>query len=126
MDLKNLRTDATKEVEGVWVDIGEGAEILVARMNNPRFLRVLAKHRKPLGRRVDRSTELQESTMRLAIRDAILLDWKGMTDGGKSLPYNATNCLEALEVREFANIVVQAAEDFDAYLAEEEEADEGN
>jgi len=127
MDINELKVDATLETEGRWVPISDDAEILVARLYNPNFNRVLEAKRKPHGRRVLKDVKLQERLFRETLAETVLLDWKGMTEGGKPIKYSKETALRFLtDVREFANIVTAAADDLENFQKDEEEDDKGN
>ena len=127
MDIKDFFTDEEKEEQGVWVDCGDGLEIKVRRMFNSHFNRVLAAKRKPMGRRYDRSTELQEQVLVEVIAETVLIDWKGLENAGKPLKYDAKTALDLLKrSRDFRNIVSLAADDVGNFQSEEAEEDAKN
>jgi hypothetical protein len=51
VSLLRFKTDRTKEVEGVWVDVGGGLRFKVARMGNPQYEQYLMKRGRFFGRR---------------------------------------------------------------------------
>jgi integrase len=50
VSLLRFKTDRTKEVEGVWVDVGGGLRFKVARMGNPQYEQYLMKRGRFFGR----------------------------------------------------------------------------
>lgn len=114
---KKFKTDAQVEVDGVWVDYGDGIRIRLARAGgaNQAFLRaterVHRKYRKQI--QLDALTEKEAAPLlREIYADSIILGWEGVTAAdGQSLPFSKENCLKLLEdlpeffrdIREYAN-----------------------
>jgi hypothetical protein len=111
----NLRrafaTDPALEQDGVWLELGEGARIRVARFNNHRHRalreRLLRPHRALLlaGRDLDPETDKQIAVACLA--RTILLDWQGVVDDdGLPVPFSVESA-EALltELADFRELV---------------------
>jgi len=92
MDIKEtFETDKVKEVEGVWEDIGEGCEVLIARFGNKNFQQKLTNLLKPHRQAMRRNTlsdDIYESCVSQAASQHILLGWKGMYEGEKELVYS--------------------------------------
>jgi len=131
MKISKLKTDSDLEVNGVWVDIGDGAEILVARIENPRYkerLRTLGKQYRHTMTRGMLPIEVQEELLYQTASETILLDWKGITDDdGKNIKYSQKKAYELLkEVRDFRDIVFEISETMNAYQREVEEEDSKN
>jgi hypothetical protein len=127
MDIKDFKAEAEKENEGVWVDCGDDLEIKVTRMFNASFNRAIATKRKPHGRRFDRSLELQEKVLIEVMADVVILDWKGLTDGGKAVKFSKSKALEFLtDSRDFRNLVSQIADDISNFQIETQEEDAKN
>ena len=108
MDLKDFRTDTTKEVEGVWQPIGDGTEFLIARMSNPTtkaaFRRVTSRYK---GQALEMMPEWkQEEIYARVLADTVLLDWRETVDGkvaehtitldGKKVKFSADKAFEIL------------------------------
>lgn len=127
MEIKEFYTDAGLEEEGNWVDCGDGLSLKVARMFNDKFTRVMAAKRKPLGRRVDRDTKLSTQILIEVMAECVLLDWKGLTEDGKTIKFSKAKSLELLtKSRDFRNLVTATADDAANFHAEEQEADRKN
>ncbi|MGB0749054.1 MAG: hypothetical protein ACPGO3_09935 [Magnetospiraceae bacterium] len=116
MDLyAQFETAPEAETEGVWVDIGGGAEIRVARAGNPAHRAAADRLTKPYRAVLRAGGNLPDKTQReIAIEsmvEAILLDWRGVTgpDGGP-LPYSKENARRALsDLKDFRDLVTQIA-----------------
>lgn len=130
MKLSRFTTDSTLELNGVWVDIGEGAKLLVARVGNPRYRERLRALMKPYKRQVRTDTlpeDLSEDMVLRAFSETILLGWEGLEDeDGKAVPYSREKAYELLrDLRDFRAIVAEIAQEQETYRAMEAEA-EGN
>jgi hypothetical protein len=118
-------TDEKKEVEGVWVDIGDGAELLIARAGNKKYARLLGseveKHQRALDAKGDASDELSERLMVGVFASTILLGWRGdFKFKGEALPYTNENARKVLGVKDFRAFVAKLSNDIDAYRAAQE------
>lgn len=123
MKLSSFVTDTSLEQEGVWVDIGDGAEIRVARAGNPEHEALLRKLRKPHEKRF-RSGEippdLAKSIAVEAMARHILLDWRGITeDDGTPIPYSYENAKRLLGLRDFREMVAEIAMEAETFRAQE-------
>lgn len=127
MDLgKTFGTSDKLENEGVWIDLGEGAAIKVARAGNRANQRLLRKLAAP-HRVALRSGKLPDDVMERitvqAMAETILIDWKNIEFEGRPLAYsveNATRVLSAL--KDFRDYVADQAADMSHFQAEREEA----
>lgn len=120
MDISNLKRDSTKVEGGQWVDNIPGMEDIRLRVRGLSSKHVAAlrsrKERKVSrdGREADGSLK-QEVALRIlgeVLHEAVLLDWDGLSDGGKPLPFNSEIALEWLsnpDFTPFADAVVWAA-----------------
>ncbi len=123
VDLKDYATDKTKEEEGVWEDLGEGARVKVGRMNNKKYTnetdKILRPHRRSL-RRGTLSDEVIENAMLKSMAKFILLDWEGLTLNGEDIEYSYENCLKILtDYPEFRDQITEIATSFELFKAEE-------
>lgn len=101
--------------DGVWVTLHEGAEVLVARFNNPRHRKVLERLRRPYKNMMRSGQELPEAVQReitnKSMAECVLLGWRGETftnEDGSPIPYSYDKALEYLsdpEMEDFANQV---------------------
>lgn len=150
MDFKRLRTDPSREREGVWcgkreideiapdLEWEEGGELLVARANNEDFRHALAIDIRKNGDGQRRLRQLRrddpkklaeivdQATIRCMARH-VLLDWRGITEDGVEVPYSPEKAEEYLEhVTDFRDLVSELASDVTLYQEEEAEAVAGN
>jgi len=86
---EELGSNEVAEVEGVWIPLGDGGSIKVARLGNKE---AQAAYRK-IPREMRRLIETGKMDNKQAINflasflsGNILKDWKGLVDKGKSLP----------------------------------------
>ena len=121
MDLEAMLTDGQLEENGVWVDIGDEAQLLVASISNQK----LTKMRQTM---LDRSVGHMKRRLQASLGDAsseetikilsqtVLLGWKNLNLGGKPLPYNAENCAMVLkDHRYIRDIVLELASTIETF-----------
>lgn len=122
-------SDETKEIDGVWVDIGD-SQFLIARSGNPNYVKKLSKdyerNQKALDRKDEAADKLSEKLMVNVLAETILLDWKNVQFKGADFPYSKENATTLLGIKDFRKVVVQAADDFNAYRSVQEAEQEKN
>lgn len=138
MDLfKDNVIDPTKEVEGVWKLYARGVEVLVARINNPNYRRVLRRKVKAVRASLDQdddvAMELSDELMQEVYAKTILKDLRISPVDGK-LPeikidgeayengkFTEGLALKLLKNERFRNKIKGFAEDEASYLLFSEE-----
>ncbi len=99
MDLSKTKLNIEAERDGIWVDYDEETSFLVARWLNPQHKAFVQKAVKPYIRKHRRS-ELPEGIAEQieiqAMVETILLDWKGLLNAGKEIPYSKGEALKLL------------------------------
>jgi hypothetical protein len=120
MDISNFKRDVVASEGGKWVgDIpGFGdVRLKVRGLGSKHYTEAVARLSRaapPEDRLADRSLK-PEATFRImgqAMHEAILLDWDGLSDGGKALPFDKALALVWLtdpEFRPFLDAVTWAA-----------------
>ena len=146
MDLgKQFKTDAELERNGRWVPFGDGAELLIARANNPEAVklreRLMAPFERPGFRNRKPTDAEQERITRKVVARACLKGWKGIELGSvavelgaRGLSVDATAPAYSPELGEalfellpdFFRDVLLCATNEELYRAEQVEADSGN
>jgi len=124
MSLKITPTDSIKETEGVWTKY-MGVDLKVARGSNPKYLNELAKRSRAFQKRFEKNrasnAEMKEALCHAAARH-LLVDWKGLSSNGESIPYSVENAYDLLisdiDCRE---AVLAFSDDMDNYMIEEVE-----
>ena len=80
-----------EETNGLWVDY-QGAQLLIARGGNSKFLRTVDRLEQPYARKRSRGKQIPtETEIELsckAMAEAILLGWKGIETGDGPLEYS--------------------------------------
>lgn len=122
-------SDEVKETDGVWVDIGD-AQFLIARSGNLNYAKKLSReferNQKALERKDEAADKLSEKLMIGVLADTILLGWKNVQFKGAELSYSKDNAAMLLGVKDFRKVIMQAADDFNAYRVSQEESQEKN
>lgn len=120
---QRFATDAAAEEEGVWVEIGEGADLLIARFGNKNHERVLDRLRKPYRNILRTGGEIPKSRAEAivieAAAEALLLDWRGLEDdSGKPIPYSREMAITLMtDLKDFRNQVAAIAMEAETYRA---------
>lgn len=130
MKISRFATDLGLEEEGVWVDIGEGAQLKVARVGNPRYRSRVRELSKPYKRQIRADIlpeDMSDEIVLRAFSETILLDWKGIEDdNGEPIPYSHENAYELLKgLRDFRTLVADVAQEQETFRRVEAE-EEGN
>ena len=131
MKFKGFQTDATKEAEGVWIPVVEDLQLLIARMNNPKFEEAVRKLSKPHLRQIRRGTfssDREKEIVQRALANHVLLGWKNLEDNDdKPIEYSKEKAYELLgQSRDFYDMVMDYANDAELFKQEEMEEAEGN
>lgn len=127
MKISKFATDLDLEEGGVWVDIGDGAQLKIARIGNPRYQKVIRRLRAPYRAQIRNKTipeDVSDDLVVKAIAECILLDWKGLEDdNGKSIKYSQDRAYELLTgLKDFRLLVAEIAMEGEAFrMAEAEE-----
>ena len=125
---QRFATDASAEEEGVWVDIGEGAALKIARFGNKRHEQVLDRLRKPYRNILRTGGEIPkdraETIVIEAMAEALLLDWRGLEDDdGKAIAHDKDTAVGLLtDLKDFRNQVAAIAMEAETYRASALEA----
>lgn len=128
--LSRFVTDKSKEVEGVWVDVGGGLRLKLARMGNANYTTALlgskyfGRSSKIIG--IDAKGAVED--MRNAVAEHVLLGWEGLVDDNdQPILYTVDKAKEVLkETPEFYRLVLEYAEDIELYRKAAKEEALGN
>ena len=127
---KLFGVDTKKEQEGVVHDMGEGLKMRIARIGNPNYQKKFQTLSRPHRRALKRGTladDVAEQLLVQCLAETIVLDWEGLEEGGKEIPYSLENAIRILtdypELRSYVNDI---ANELEGYQAEEEEEDTEN
>ena len=126
LKISNFRTDKPEHIEGVWEDIGQGASVKVARINNPNYLKVIRRFGKSIAKKMSRGgggqmdLEAGIAAAKKAYAETILLDWKGIIDDdGNEIPYSKENALMMItNYHEFFTLIQELAGDEERFETE--------
>ncbi len=133
---KSYATDPKLEIEGVPSDFGGGVNLLIARMHNPRYTRMMTaqletyKHTleaRDSDEQIKASDERSDKIMADVMSKSVILGWDGPVEyDGQPLPYNVENAAKLLAMKDFRAEVVRRSNDFKNYRFKVEEADTKN
>ena len=99
MELKDFKTDKSKEEDGVWEDLGDGCSVLIARYGNRAMVNAYRKYPRVLRQRLESGQvddDKSATIMAKVMADTILLDWKGLKEDGKEVAYSKEECARVL------------------------------
>lgn len=130
MKISTFATDLDLEENGVWVDIGDGGKLKVARMGNPRYRECVSRISRPHRTQIRNKTiaeDFSDELLLKAMAETILVGWEGIEDDkGKAIKYSVENSFNLMnDLRDFRNLVVELATEQAAFRREENIA-EGN
>jgi len=120
---KRFGTSRELELNGVWVDIGDGARVLVARIGNTRYTEYFQKRMRPHVKALRTKTlsdAVAEEILIDVMSNTILLGWEGIFEGDQALPYSVANAKRLLqELPDFRKVINEIADEMEAYKAVE-------
>ena len=124
MDLNTYKTDRTKDTEGVWIELGDGAKLLVASIQSSAYKKVIRKRLQAIpGHLLKADPELQDKIIGEVMAEHILLSWSGITDDGKPVLPSLEERKKAMTLPHFREVVAELATDISNFQAEDEAAD---
>jgi len=134
MDLTRFKADPVREDDGVWaeIDSATGARVKIARIGNRRYREAMSRRLKPYRRALRNGTLDERVTERITaevLAETVLLDWDGLYEGDRLLPYapdTAKRILADDAYKDFRDLVVELASDLDLYREQELEEAEKN
>jgi hypothetical protein len=125
MKISQFKTNTQKEVDGVWVDLGQGARIKVARLGNPKYKAYFSKATKPYRHQLRAGTlsdEVAERILAECMAETVLLGWEGLEDeSGNAIEYNTENAVEVLSIKDFRDVVYAYADEMALFTEGERE-----
>lgn len=116
-------TDEKLEIEGAWQPF-QGTRVLIARVGNPAYSKMLNKliteNKDVLDREDDAADALSKQIMIDVYASKILLGWEDFGFKGEPLPYSLANAKMLLGVNDFRAAIATLANKFDAYKVKQE------
>ena len=131
MDIaKRFRTDEQAEVEGIWQNIGGGARLRLARLNNPRYRKLYQRLTRDYRAQLEMGLmpdEVHDPILCQCLAETVLLEWENIQFDGEELPYSKDNALHTLtQLKEFRDLVLRLAAGAEAYRKHLQEEDQKN
>ena len=131
MKISEFKTNTDAEKEGVWIEVGAGLRLRVARLGNPSYEAYIRKHgRKHLiqlktGTLTD-DKEVLELTRRAMARH-VLVDWENLQDDdGINVEYSVERAEEYLAIKDFMELVFKLSGERELFKQQRDEEDLGN
>ena len=123
MELTELQPDEEK-VNGVWIDYGDEASFLIASSESEAYTKAQAKIAKKYPpHKVRKDLKTQTDIAIEASAQALLLDFKGVTENGKAMKNTIENRRKILQTAELRNWIANQATDISNFNAEAETED---
>ena len=124
MDIfSDFKTDEKAEKEGKWFHLGD-ARLKIASVNTGKYTQEILTNQ---GKEYHKmSVEQKTKLVAEALAKHVLVDWEGVTENGKEVPYSVEKATQYLSLRHFQDEVYKVADNFRSFLDEEvyEEAEE--
>ena len=121
-----MERNAMLDNEGREFEIGNGASLTIAAWQNPKFKEKFARLAKPhlsAMRAGLLAPEVQDKIMSEAMAGTVLLNWKGMAEDGKDIPFSeevaAAKLLKYERLREIVTGYAQTLAEIDATVENE-------
>jgi len=116
MKISSFATDLDLEENGVWVDIGDGARLKLARIGNPAYTKLQRELAKPLRQQLRRNSVPQDKLLDIQLQllsRTVLLDWEGLEDDkGKKIKYSTENAFQLMrDLKDFRRLVEETADE---------------
>ena len=114
------KMDEAKEIEGTWEPLEEDAEVLVARVGNPKWRKAMKSQPRSVRRQLDEGTlpdKKFDAILAKIMSRTILLDWKNLAIGGEAIEYTSEEVFN--EFPEFRNRIFEIANDAQIFRQEE-------
>ncbi len=124
-NIERIKTDESKEIQGVWVDYILGIRLKVARSRNPKYREVLRNLVEPKtkdAREEKLDVKVFANLLNTVRARTILLGWENIEDkDGNSIPFSIEQSEKFFadpELKDFCTFVVAISENADQYAKE--------
>ena len=120
-NINRVKTDLSKERDGIWIEFIMGIRLKIARARNPKYSELIRKLTQDM--RVDMregkfDTEQFNEVLIQVRAHTILLDWENIDEDGVDVPYSPEKAMEYFrnpELKDFYTFVVSISESSEAY-----------
>lgn len=129
MKLEKFKSNLQNENAGVWMELGEGARVKLARINSKPYRKELVEKMKPHRVALDNGVLDEEISKRIiaeCMANHIIKDWEGFTLNGEPYVYSKQHVIDVLMDETFvdlANLLISLAENKANFDQQVEEAD---
>jgi len=132
-DISKNKRDRKAEEQGKWMPWQGGSSFLVARNNNSGYKAFINKVLRDNSAVLENADELaiadqiSDQALIEGVARHLLVDWKGVTDGGKAIKYSANVAIAILEEHDdLARAISTFATSRDNYLVKVDDKDAAN
>lgn len=128
-DLAQLRVDKEKEIDGVWMDMGDDCRLLIARWRNPKYQE---RFNRLQSRAITRMKSVDLDANQRIVRECVayhcLLGWENLLLDKEDVgPYSAELALDLFKkFPDFLEFVLGYAQEREAYRDNAIEEAKGN
>ncbi len=127
---KQYKTNPELEEHGVWEDVGDGAQLLIARVNNPAYVRAYRRVPRGIRRQFEAGTlpdDRSDDIICNVMAETVLLDFKNLSIKGKAIKYSQDMAKQTLiDYPDFRELVWQIANETQRYHEDGVEEDAKN
>lgn len=130
MKFSTFATDLDLEENGVWIDLGDGTRIKLARIGNPAYKKHFRQQLKPYRSVAARKNISEKKWAEMSaelLSKTVVLDWEGWEDDkGKPVKFSQEHAYDMLVgLKDFRKFVEELADE-QATFAREADEESGN
>ena len=123
MDLNELKKQQEAAAEGIWVEYGD-MEFKIRSTTSKEYRKAVMKNSKGKTAHTLKRLEVLDQVGIKTMAEGLLLDWKGLTEGGEPLPCTLENRIRLLTIspaiRDFLADCAADHASFESEAAQEE------
>lgn len=115
MNINHYKTD----LEETWIDGPEDSRFKIRSTDNKKYQKALSNRVKNIPRaKLNRDPEAAKKATILAVADALLLEWEGVTEGDEPLECTHANRVRILQYSELFELISNEAQDLTNFKSE--------
>jgi len=118
MDINKVLPVSDAVENGVWINFDEETSFLIRSTECKEYTRAMQKHSRKLKGDQAKSIAAARMITMQCMRDAIVVDWKGLKNKGKDLPCTPENIELVLKVPAIRDFIADQAQEHANYQRE--------